>query len=632
MNKPAVNGAVQPAPHQWLGTPENASEPRLLKAGPLQAELLDGRLMNIRFHGQPLIDEVYYALRDPDWATIPYSVRNERVRQNEDAFEASFEAVHSQGGYQYRWQANIRGSSDGSLVYATAGEALGAFQTNRVGFCVLHPIALAGLPCRITQPDQHILSTSFPDNIAPHQPFTDIAGMDYTLGACRCAIRFEGEIFECEDQRNWTDASFKTYCTPLRRPCPLQMAAGDTVRHAIHIRCAPAGEAPPAAADGPSPALDWQDSIPLDAGFSAGTCLAAPLSPWGLERAAALHADHLRVDLRFDERDSHFMALLAQAETLAASVRLAVFLTDNWQDELDETRRLINLHPGITHLMVHQAGQKVIREDILLRARQALARPGLRIGSGTDAYFTQLNREPLPGRLLDFVCYSNNPQVHAFDNLSIMQTTLGQAANARSAAALYPSLPIHVSPLTLKIRWNPDATGPRPGREAREARQVDHRQMSLFAAAFMLRSLITLASSGAQSVSLFELAGPRGLFADLDQPLPEGFPASPGMRYPAYHALRQALAILRGGGARAFLSPACCALANGRQVLIANTTGKPQTLSLTNWPAFKATSLNQHTAARFAAADMEDAPAGDGHASKKTLALEPYALLLGHFV
>ena len=29
-----------------------------------------------------------------------------------------------------------------------------------------------------------------------------------------------GDVFEMEDQRNWTDASFKTYCTPLRQPFP----------------------------------------------------------------------------------------------------------------------------------------------------------------------------------------------------------------------------------------------------------------------------------------------------------------------------------------------------------------------------------------------------------------------------
>ena len=33
-------------------------------------------------------------------------------------------------------------------------------------------------------------------------------------------IRFEGEVFEMEDQRNWTDASFKTYAHHSPVPTP----------------------------------------------------------------------------------------------------------------------------------------------------------------------------------------------------------------------------------------------------------------------------------------------------------------------------------------------------------------------------------------------------------------------------
>jgi D-apionolactonase len=32
-----------------------------------------------------------------------------------------------------------------------------------------------------------------------------------------------------EDQRNWTDASFKTYSTPLELPFPVEVAAGERI-------------------------------------------------------------------------------------------------------------------------------------------------------------------------------------------------------------------------------------------------------------------------------------------------------------------------------------------------------------------------------------------------------------------
>ncbi|NLM73916.1 MAG: hypothetical protein GX184_07835, partial [Clostridiaceae bacterium] len=123
---------------------------------------------------------------------------------------------------------------------------------------------------------------------------------------------------------------------------------------------------------------------------------------------------------------------------------------------------------------------------------------GVPVGSGTDAFFTQINRERLPKDIMDFVCYSNNPQVHAFDNDSIMSTVEGQVANLESCARLYPGLPVWVTPVTLKMRWNPDATGEVIIRRGQVPPDVDIRQMSLFTASWFLRSLAACIRGGAQ--------------------------------------------------------------------------------------------------------------------------------------
>ena len=39
-----------------------------------------------------------------------------------------------------------------------------------------------------------------------------------------------------EDQRNWTDASYKTYCRPLQIPFTYRIARGQTVRQQIIVR------------------------------------------------------------------------------------------------------------------------------------------------------------------------------------------------------------------------------------------------------------------------------------------------------------------------------------------------------------------------------------------------------------
>ena len=54
-------------------------------------------------------------------------------------------------------------------------------------------------------------------------------------GSDRFKVIMEGDTFETEDQRNWTDASFKTYCTPLGLPFPVEIKKGDVVEQSITI-------------------------------------------------------------------------------------------------------------------------------------------------------------------------------------------------------------------------------------------------------------------------------------------------------------------------------------------------------------------------------------------------------------
>ena len=51
-------------------------------------------------------------------------------------------------------------------------------------------------------------------------------------------ISFTGDLFEMEDQRNWTDASYKTYSTPLRIPYPAPIAQRRTRAAECH-HCGP---------------------------------------------------------------------------------------------------------------------------------------------------------------------------------------------------------------------------------------------------------------------------------------------------------------------------------------------------------------------------------------------------------
>ena len=94
---------------------------------------------------------------------------------------------------------------------------------------MLHPIALADEPVEIRHPDGTRESGRFPDLVQPDWPFRDIVGVSVKLPGYKVEVTMEGETFEMEDQRNFGDASFKTYCYPQTRPYPYRIEAGGKV-------------------------------------------------------------------------------------------------------------------------------------------------------------------------------------------------------------------------------------------------------------------------------------------------------------------------------------------------------------------------------------------------------------------
>ena len=55
------------------------------------------------------------------------------------------------------------------------------------------------------------------------------------LPGLRVACRMEGDTFEMEDQRNWMDASYKTYVRPLALPWPYTLAKGEKLSQRVSL-------------------------------------------------------------------------------------------------------------------------------------------------------------------------------------------------------------------------------------------------------------------------------------------------------------------------------------------------------------------------------------------------------------
>lgn len=213
-------------------------------------------------------------------------------------------------------------------------------------------------------------------------------------------------------------------------------------------------------------------------------------------------------------------------------------------------------------------------------------------GGGTNAYFTQLNAARPSTDQWDFVSYSINPQVHAFDNASLTETLACQGVTVYNAQHLSAGKPVVVSPVTLKPRFHPGASG--PGSEPAPGElppQVDVRQSSLFGLGWTLGSFKYLAEAGAASVTYYETSGMGGV---LDQPgepaRPQQFFSFPGGVYPVYHLFAD-LGEMAGAVVLPLLSSHPLrvdglALENERTriLLLANYTAQPQVITLSGLP------------------------------------------------
>ena len=120
-----------------------------------------------------------------------------------------------------------------------------------------------------------------------------------------------------------------------------------------------------------------------------------------------------------------------------------------------------------------------------------------------------------------------------------METLAAQAVTLQSARRFCADRPLAVSPVTLRPRFNPNATGPEPAAAPDELPpQVDVRQMSLLGAGWTLGSIKYLADGGAASATYYETTGWRGVMeTEQGSPLPRRFRSEPGMVFPLYHVL-----------------------------------------------------------------------------------------------
>lgn len=521
---------------------------------------------------------IYVVFQDRNWTARPWQILEQDVRSAEDSFTIELRARGSFDAEPFTWTGTLTGSADGTIRYAIDGSAEASFLRNRLGLCVLHPADLAGARATLETVGGTITETAFPLAISPDQPFTDMRALTHeVVPGLSATVRMTGDTFESEDHRNWSDASFKHYCTPISLPFPVTVQPGERLTQAVEVTLdgmAPADQWSP-----PPLRIDITDDVrPLP---RIGIQLdhdGHRLTSTEIERLAALRLGHVRIDIDVTSPSApdRLAAALQDAESIGALLVPALHMTDvgdlarvsQWADD-----------PRIHHWLVFDPATKVTDPGLVAAAATVL---GHRVGGGTDLYFTELNR----GRpaATPFVSFSLTPQVHAADDRSVMQNAATQSAIARNARALFPDAWLEVSPVTLRPRFNPNAT--EPGLDASNTAlpsRVDARQCTGFAAAWTVLSLKAIAETGAlDAVTYYEATGWEGLMERAEgSPQPDDFPSVPGGTFPV-HEVFAALAEATGVRICHSTDPSrvdALALANGT-ILVANPTGEQQVLDV----------------------------------------------------
>ena len=510
-----------------------------LSAGPLSLEYADGSLWNISDRDEEVFRRIYLVFQDINWTSRPFIIENEEWQIDAKSFSAKIQMQGTHDAQNFSVDLLITGSERGEISYGFSGTTTETFLKNRLGLCLLHPVDhLAGRNCHLIRPDGSIEESQFPVNISPDQPFLSLAGIRHELkSGMKATVRFEGEIFETEDHRNWSDASYKTYCTPISLPFPASIEVGVPVKQSINISLSQNLSKPFESVEESKILISVSDEqIPLP---KIGLSLNSDPSHLNLFEYAGfedLGIEHLCLSLNcLEASKSAVEKALAITQKLNIELDLA-FTADNPEQVRTFFESLGELSTQIRTAFVFSSQDKTTPVDFIKAAQEVFGDEN-KIAGGTDLYFTELNRNPDCSRFVEQINFSINPQVHSFDDRTIIQNIATQKTIGMNAALIAPSKGISVGPITLRPRYNPNATEPdKDVSNTPLPSSVDARQRTWFTEAWTAMSLRSIVESNAIStVTYFETLGWRGI-KELSKGSkdPVNFKSAPSEKFPVW--------------------------------------------------------------------------------------------------
>lgn len=541
---------------KYFGTELPAVNSQILKAGPLSAELDAGNLRYIRYGGVEVMRAISYVVRNTIWGTYNPEVQDLKVAQDAQQFKVSYHAVCKDTEQEIHYDASITGTADGSLLFEATNDARTDFHSRRVGFVVLHALeGVAGCPVEVLHVDGKTEKSVFPKLVEPWQPFFDIRALTHEpVSGLRVSCTMEGDTFEMEDHRNWTDASYKTYVRPLAAPAPFTIKAGEQIPQSVRLSIAGSIPAAGQAGDG---------AITITLGQASGQMprIGMGVHPRRAESALAV-ADLIKqvgpqvLIAHFDPRSGHGVEDLGRFKALGEAsgaqlvLELVVPCESDYRQELAEIAAqvkqaeisfsAITVAPGadlIAGVPFSDFPKVPPLGDLYRETRKVF--PGLPVGGGSFSYFTEANRRRPDAQDIDYLSHLTCAIVHAADDRSVTETLEAVPAVIETARSFAGAKPYWVGPSGIGSRHSPfgGEPAPNPNNERITMVRMDPRQRGLLGAAYYLGYLARMVAGGLDQVAIASPVGEFGIIYQKMDWAQAWFDEADAQIFPAFHVI-----------------------------------------------------------------------------------------------
>jgi hypothetical protein len=328
-----------------------------------------------------------------------------------------------------------------------------------------------------------------------------------------------GQAFEMEDQRNWSDASYKTYPCTASFPEPYPLEAGEIIEQRLRLKFA--GDSRRATQITTLPTLKVERPTTTETFPELALAMCPAWSPTRLPKPLETLRRIVRLDLR-DEEPLLRLDISEMAHRARFDLELVV------GDDRSELARqlehiatqLAQLGASPDHVIALPAAylksyqpkgpwpDGATPSDVARAARRAF--PSARIGSGVLTNFTELNRCRPDSSEIDYLTHGSTAIVHAADDESVFQTLEALPDIFHSARRIAPKAAYRLGLVSIGMRENPYGANLaiNTGGLRRTTCAEDPRAQALFGAAWLVGVAAATEGAGVELLTLASVGGP----------------------------------------------------------------------------------------------------------------------------